>query len=148
MFLRIVTLILLTTIILKCIAIFIKWQSLSEEAPIISFLSLRQMIAIAIPIEGFVTWYIITNHDYYKKLLIIACLAGCFFSFHLSLLLTNYNKNCPCVGGVPDWLHISEKWTKAMIYGIVGFMLTGSYGLFILDCKKKKMIADKSVEKS
>lgn len=73
------------------------------------------------------------------SLMLIACLATNFSVYRLGLFLIGWHRPCSCMGNLTDALHIRPEVADNIMKVVLGYLLIGSYGLLIWQCRLSKV---------
>lgn len=125
-FIKCTGLVLLITAIAKVVAGFGHDRILLRPDPIL-VVSFRTALFIAALAEVIIAGICLLS-DYVKlQLILIAWLATCFSIYRFGIWSASVGY-CPCLGSIPDALHISTHTANVIALCISLFLLVGSYG--------------------
>lgn len=73
------------------------------------------------------------------KLGLIAWLATNFLVYRCGLWWMGWHRPCSCMGNLTDALHIRPEVADNIMKVVLGYLLIGSYGLLIWQCRLSKV---------
>lgn len=69
---------------------------------------------------------------------LVAWMSTNFVVYRLGLWWMDWKKPCSCLGNLTDALHISPQTADNIMKVLLAYLLIGSYGLLIWQCKKQR----------
>lgn len=144
-FLRITSIILLSTAALKTISALGASPVLALRSPLFSFLDNRQLLVVTAALEVTVVAFLTATSDCPTKLAMVAWLSTVFVLYRIALVVTGHAEHtCPCLGTVTDWWPKGDKLLTRLSGACLIFMSTGSYGMLIPHLVRRRLTAQKN----
>ncbi|MDA1278111.1 MAG: hypothetical protein O2960_29295 [Verrucomicrobia bacterium] len=135
-FLRVAAILLFLTAALKAVSLSSEARILTQADPLFSFLTNRQLMAVAVGVELSVAFAVFSRRlDHLTKMAAVAWLATTFFAYRAGLWMIGYHGSCSCLGNAAAWLHVSPGIVDWAMRILLGFLLVGSYGLLAMEFK-------------
>jgi hypothetical protein len=105
---------------------------LDKPSPLLSFVSNRQLLLFAIGLEIAVAVLVLVLSRHVKApfaLASVAWLATVFLAYRAILAISGFQGYCDCLGSLGDALYLSPKAANWIAWGVLLYLLVGSYGL-------------------
>ncbi|HRZ54552.1 MAG TPA: hypothetical protein P5525_03725 [Candidatus Paceibacterota bacterium] len=127
-YLRIVALVLASTALAKVVSISLTAPLLDRPDDLVGFLTLRQVLLVAALLEIGVIRFLVEKRSAGDRLLAVAWLSTIFAAYRSGLRVVGHTGYCACLGSLPKLLGVGERYSDAVMFGILAFLIAGSYG--------------------
>ncbi len=126
--LRSVGLLLFVTAVVKLISVTQETGFLEAQAPLLSFLSNRQLLFVAALLELSVVGYRFFGRDLARSAGLTAWLATVFLVYRVGLWWMSYEGPCSCLGGAADWVPLLREYHEIVTLVIFVYLCVVAYG--------------------
>ena len=98
----------------------------------------RAVMVVSAIIELIVACICVFNRKALLGTALIGWLATGFLTYRLGLWWVGWNRPCSCLGALTDAIHMSPDVADAIVKGVLGCLLTGSYGLLYQEWRRSQ----------
>jgi hypothetical protein len=118
---------LLITALAKIVSAFGSTKILDTHDPVLA-IPFRYEFLIVGTIEVVIAYVCLFKNCIQRQLWSIAWLATNFAVYRVGFWSVHYQP-CPCLGSLPDAIHLSPQTANSIVLGILIYLLMGSYAL-------------------